>query len=141
MGVELFLDTVKYSFFFRVFRVTFVMLGSVEAAVEGGPAPSAAVVLSWELGGLRLSPFLAMGQRCLRCAGGSGRAKGSQATPELAGRGSKECGAHCLSDNWAQGRPGRLGGTELNVGSSVGPQHFKHVITFVSDKKSAVNFY
>ena len=118
-----------------------MILGSVEAAVAGGPVPLAVAALSWELRGPRLSSFLAMGQRCLRCAGGSGRAKGSQATPEPAGRGSGECGAHCLSDNWAQGCPGRLGGTELGVGSSAGPQHFKLVITIVSDKKLAVNFY
>ena len=58
---ELFSGTANSSFSFGVFTVTFMILGSVEAAAAAGaPAPSAAAALSWELGGPPLSPFSAM---------------------------------------------------------------------------------
>lgn len=57
---ELFSGTANSSFSFGVFTVTFMILGSAEAAAAGAPAPSVAAALSWELGGPPLSPLSAM---------------------------------------------------------------------------------
>lgn len=57
---ELFSGTANSSFSFGVFTVTFMILGSAEAAAAGAPAPSVVAALSWELGGPPLSPLSAM---------------------------------------------------------------------------------
>lgn len=83
---ELFSGTANSSFSFGVFTVTFMILGSAEAAAAGAPAPSAAAALSWELGGLPLSPFSAMAATAVTQARRRERANEGEPGDARAGR-------------------------------------------------------
>lgn len=78
--------------------MTFMILGSAEAAAAGVPAPSAAGAPSWELGGPPLSPLSAMASAAVTQEGASEKG-GSQETPQPAGPGNAECRTRRLVGN------------------------------------------
>lgn len=80
---ELSSGTANSSFSFGVFTVTFMILGSVEAAAAGAPVPSAPAALSWELGGPPLSPLSAMAAAVTQ-EGASERGEASRRQSRLA---------------------------------------------------------